>query len=82
MCCQGWLNQYFKEMKYFLNQKTYDLLEIFNTYKIIEPYFNLNINYNKIFLSEKNQSKILQENFELIKKYAIERENIKKRKII
>ena len=68
-------------MKYFLNQKkTYDLLEIFNTYKIIEPYFNLNINYNKIFLSEKNQSKILQENFELIKKYAIERENIKKRK--
>lgn len=81
MCCQGWLNQYFEgDEIFFESKKTYDLLEIFNTYKIIEPYFNLNINYNKIFLSEKNQSKILQENFELIKKYAIERENIKKKK--
>ena len=40
LCCQGWLSQYFeKNDVFFVKNKSIDLKSIYNTYKIIEPFF-------------------------------------------
>ena len=46
LCCQGWLSQEFQNNDvFFKKNESIDLVNIYNTYKIIEPFFLEEFNY-------------------------------------
>ncbi len=78
LCCQGWLSQNFKNDDIlFSKNRSIDLLKIYHTYKIIEPFFSEEFNYEKIF--QKNKESHSEQGtrlFNLIDKYLKNRQEI------
>ncbi len=78
LCCQGWLSQNFKNDDIlFSKNRSIDLLKIYHTYKIIEPFFSEEFNYEKIF--QKNKESHSEQGtrlFNLIDKYLKNRQKI------
>ena len=71
LCCQGWLSQHFESNDvFFKKNKSIDLINIYKTYKIIEPFFSQEFNYEEI-ISKKNG-----ELFHIMKLYKQNRHKI------
>ena len=80
LCCQGWLSQHFQDNDiFFKKKKSIDLISIYNVYKIIEPFFMKEFNYEEVFqITEQKKEKRELCLFDIIKKYILNRNKILK----
>ncbi len=78
LCCQGWLTQQFiNDDVFFKKNKSIDLINIYNTYKIIEPFFQEEYNYNHFFQSKKEKNSNTEKSlFNIINNFLNKRSNI------
>jgi len=78
LCCQGWLSQDFQNDDiFFKTNESIDLVNVYNTYKIIEPLFLEEFNYDHfLHLNEKEKSEKEMTLFNIINKYLLHRNKI------
>ncbi len=78
LCCQGWASQDFKNNDvFFKKNKSVDLINIYNTYKIIEPFFLEDFNYEELLgTTDEKKSKKEIILFEIINTYLLNRNKI------
>ena len=78
LCCQGWASQDFKNNDvFFKKNKSVDLVNIYNTYKIIEPFFLEDFNYEELLeTTEEKKSKQEIILFDIINTYLLNRNKI------